>query len=72
MARGCIAETQRYLKLSVIGANLLIIDEIGDQPFGREEANLFLNVIAKRYEQGSVIVTSNLPFSNGQRRSLMT
>ena len=31
--------------------------------FGREEANLFFNVIAKRYEHGSVIVTSNLPFS---------
>jgi DNA replication protein DnaC len=42
---------------------LLIIDEIGYLPFGREEANLFFNVIAKRYEQGSVIVTSNLPFS---------
>ncbi|MEZ8122645.1 ATP-binding protein, partial [Vibrio splendidus] len=27
------------------------------------EANLFFNVIAKRYEQGSIIVTSNLPFS---------
>jgi hypothetical protein len=31
-------------------------------PFGREEANLFFNVITKRYEHGSVIVTSNLPF----------
>lgn len=40
-----------------------MIDEIGYLPFGREEANLFFNVIAKRYEQGSVIVTSNLPFS---------
>lgn len=42
-----------------------MIDEIGYLPFGREEANLFFNVIAKRYEQGSVIVTSNLPFSQG-------
>ena len=32
-------------------------------PFGRSEANLFFNVIAKRYENGSIIVTSNLPFS---------
>lgn len=32
-------------------------------PFGRDEANLFFNVSAKRYEHGSVIVTSNLPFS---------
>lgn len=32
-------------------------------PFGREEANQFFNVIAKRYEKGSLILTSNLPFS---------
>lgn len=52
-----------YLKRSVLAPRLLIIDEIGYLPFGREEANLFFNVIAKRYEQGSLIVTSNLPFS---------
>jgi DNA replication protein DnaC len=54
---------EAYLKRSVLAPRLLIIDEIGYLPFGREEANLFFNVIAKRYEQGSVIVTSNLPFS---------
>ncbi|MEZ8129193.1 IS21-like element helper ATPase IstB [Enterovibrio norvegicus] len=54
---------ESYLKRSVLGPKLLIIDEIGYLPFGREEANLFFNVIAKRYEQGSVVVTSNLPFS---------
>jgi len=47
----------------VLSPKLLVIDEIGYLPFGREEANLFFNVIAKRYEQGNVIVTSNLPFS---------
>jgi DNA replication protein DnaC len=52
-----------YLKRNVLSPKLLVIDEIGYLPFGRAEANLFFNVIAKRYEQGSVIVTSNLPFS---------
>lgn len=52
-----------YLKRSILHPRLLVIDEIGYLPFGRDEANLFFNVIAKRYEQGSVIVTSNLPFS---------
>ncbi len=52
-----------YLKRSVLSPRLLVIDEIGYLPFGREEANLFFNVVAKRYEHGSVIVTSNLPFS---------
>ncbi|MFC1236705.1 IS21-like element helper ATPase IstB [Vibrio sp. F74] len=54
---------ENYLKRSVLTPRLLIVDEIGYLPFGREEANLFFNVIAKRYEQGSIIVTSNLPFS---------
>lgn len=54
---------EAYLRRSVLAPKLLIVDEIGYLPFGREEANLFFNVIAKRYEQGSIIVTSNLPFS---------
>lgn len=54
---------ETFLKRSILAPKLLVIDEIGYLPFGREEANLFFNVIAKRYEHGSVIVTSNLPFS---------
>jgi DNA replication protein DnaC len=34
-------------------ADVLVIDEIGYLPFGRDEANLFSNVVAKRYELGS-------------------
>lgn len=54
---------QTFIQRIVMAPSLLIIDEIGYLPFGRAEANLFFNVIAKRYEKGSVIVTSNLPFS---------
>ncbi|MGL5291478.1 MAG: IS21-like element helper ATPase IstB [Vibrionaceae bacterium] len=53
---------KQYLSRSVMAPRLLIIDEIGYLPFGREEANLFFNVIAKRYESGSIILTSNLSF----------
>jgi DNA replication protein DnaC len=53
---------KQYLNRAVIGPRLLIIDEIGYLPFGRDEANLFFNVVAKRYERGSIILTSNLPF----------
>ncbi|MGL4733683.1 MAG: IS21-like element helper ATPase IstB [Enterovibrio sp.] len=53
---------KQYLSRSVMAPRLLIIDEIGYLPFGREEANLFFNVIAKRYEHGSIILTSNLSF----------
>ncbi|WP_202913514.1 ATP-binding protein [Acuticoccus sediminis] len=43
---------------------LLIIDEIGYLRLGREQANLFLQVVAKRYERGSMILTSNLTFGS--------
>jgi len=43
-----------------IWPKLLVIDEIGYLPFGREEANLFFNVIAKRYERRAIVLTSNL------------
>lgn len=42
---------------------LLIIDEVGYLPFDTTAASLFFQLIASRYETGSVIVTSNLPFS---------
>lgn len=41
---------------------LIIIDEVGYIPFDQDAANLFFQLIASRYEQGSVMVTSNLPF----------
>jgi DNA replication protein DnaC len=54
---------KQYFNRAVIGPRLLAIDEIGFLPFGREEANLLFNVVAKRYERGSMILTSNLPFA---------
>lgn len=41
---------------------LITIDEVGYIPFDQDAANLFFQLIASRYEQGSVMVTSNLPF----------
>ena len=34
---------------------LLIIDEIGYLPLGRDQATLFFQIVAKRYEKGSLI-----------------
>jgi DNA replication protein DnaC len=49
----------------VVGSpKLLIIDEIGYLPFGREQANLFFQVVARRYERGALILTSNLAFGS--------
>lgn len=54
---------REYFNRAIIGPRLLVVDEIGYLPFGREEANLFFNVVAKRYERGSMVLTSNLPFT---------
>lgn len=54
---------KEYFARAILGPKLLIIDEIGYLPFGREEANLFFQVVAKRYEQASMVLTSNLPFT---------
>ena len=42
---------------------LLIIDEVGYLPLDAAAAALFFQLVASRYETGSIIVTSNLPFS---------
>ncbi len=54
---------KQYFNRAVLGPKLLVVDEIGYLPFGRDEANLFFNVVAKRYERGSMVLTSNLPFT---------
>jgi len=57
------ARVREYFNRAVVGPRLLIIDEIAYLPFGREEATLFFNVVAKRYERGSIVLTSNLAFA---------
>lgn len=42
---------------------VLIIDEIGYMPIDLDSANLFFQLIARRYEKNSTIITTNTPFS---------
>ena len=42
--------------------NLLIIDELDFVPLSRTGAELLFEVISQRYERGSILVTTNLPF----------
>ena len=49
-------------KRVILPYRLLIIDEFGYLPLKQEQANLLFQVIAKRYEKGSIILTNNLPF----------
>lgn len=41
---------------------LLIIDEVGFMPIDRDGAELFFQLISRRYESKSVIITTNLSF----------
>ena len=42
---------------------LLIIDEVGFLPLDSESANLLFQLVARRYEKNSTIVTTNKPLS---------
>lgn len=53
-----IRKVKCYLKPS-----LLIIDELGYLPIGEEGSNMLFDLISKRYEKGSILITSNLGFS---------
>ena len=44
--------------------DLLILDELGYVPFSKEGAELLFQILAERYERGSVIITTNLGFAD--------
>lgn len=43
---------------------VLILDEIGYLPLERQGASLFFQLVARRYEKGAMILTSNQSYSN--------
>ncbi len=50
-------------KLDVLSRlDLLIIDELGYMPIDKPRANLFFQLISRRYEKGSIILTTNKSF----------
>lgn len=57
-------DEKRLLKLQAQLQNvkLLIVDELGYVPLSQVGAELLFEVFSQRYERGSIIVTSNLPF----------
>jgi DNA replication protein DnaC len=57
-------DERRLLRLQrqLAGYKLLIIDELGYVPLSQTGAELLFEVLSQRYERGSIIVTSNLPF----------
>ena len=63
-----LLRAKRDLKLARVlkrlaGIEGLLIDDIGYVQQGREEMEVLFTLLAERYERGSVLLTSNLPFS---------
>jgi DNA replication protein DnaC len=42
---------------------LLVVDEVGYLPLDRAEANMVFQLVSRRYERGSMIITSNKSFA---------
>ena len=57
-------DEKRLLRLQrqLAGYKLLIIDELGYVPLSQTGAEALFEVFSQRYERGSTVVTSNLPF----------
>jgi len=57
-------DERRLLRLhkQMTGYKLLIIDELGFVPLSKTGAELLFELISQRYERGSTLITSNLPF----------
>ena len=57
-------DEKRLLRLQrqLVAYKLLIVDELGYVPLSQTGAELLFEVFSQRYERGSTIVTSNLPF----------
>jgi DNA replication protein DnaC len=59
-------DEKRLLKMQreLAAVKLLIIDELGYVPLSPTGAELLFETFSQRYERGSTIVTSNLPFED--------
>jgi DNA replication protein DnaC len=57
-------DERRLLRLQkqLVAYKLLIVDELGFVPLSKSGAELLFEIFSQRYERGSTLVTSNLPF----------
>ena len=47
---------------SYVRPSLLLLDELGYLPIDKQGADLLFQVVAARYETGSIVITTNRPF----------
>lgn len=63
LAYGRSGHAKRHLHRYLV-PKVLILDEMGYQPFPPETANLFFQIVSARYERSSIIITSNKSFAD--------
>jgi DNA replication protein DnaC len=62
LRRDSLPALDRCLRHRYVGPRLLIIDEIGYLPCDSRAADLLYNIVSRRHEERSIVITTNLPF----------
>jgi DNA replication protein DnaC len=65
--RLCAADSQRQLDREMKryqNPALLLLDELGYLPLDKRGAELLFQVVSKRYESGSIVITTNIAFKD--------
>lgn len=57
---------KNYIAKIATAPRLLVLDEFGYLKLNEQQANFIFEIVNKRYETGSIIITSNLTFSQWQ------
>jgi DNA replication protein DnaC len=62
LRRESLPALERSLRHRYLAPKLLIVDELGYLPCDSRSADLLYNIISRRHETKSVVITTNLPF----------
>lgn len=62
LRRESLPALERSLRHRYLAPKLLIVDELGYLPCDSRAADLLYNIISRRHETKSVVITTNLPF----------
>jgi DNA replication protein DnaC len=56
--------TTLYKFRTYVGPSVLVVDELGYLPLDQQSANWIFQVVSRRYEKGSIVLTSNRGFGD--------
>jgi DNA replication protein DnaC len=56
--------TAAFKMRTYLGPSVLVIDELGYLPLDQASANWIVQVVSRRYERGSLVLTSNRGFGD--------